>query len=482
MLDPSIFQTNAKSGMADLTAIAELQKALTAGYGTDVSTLTGGAALRVQSLDTTMQAVIQENEDFKLFNKLSKMKAGATVDEWTEQNGIGGFLGGSTNTETGAIANATGGYARKVGLVKFLSTQRQVSLVQTLQTAIADSEATEYANGALQLLTDVEFLSFEGDSSVVPTEFDGIQAQLVAGIYTGDVQAGNIIDLRAAPLNSITAINNAAAQVRKFGNFGRLSDIFLPPSVQADLDSSLDPAFRVALTGQANSVSLGTPVTMLNVSGGKIAVNEDVFIRENDLLSPFQVNYPSFAAAQAALAPTSVTPVASSNASSLFGAGQAGNYYWLVTGINASGQSTGVITAQVAVAAGQGVALTIAASAGLLETGYVIYRSRMNGTNAPSDFRQMARIPRTGASTVYTDINYDIPGTTKAYLLDMRPAQTAITWRQLLPMMRFDLYPTNQAVIPWAQLLFGYLRMSKRKHHAVIKNILPVGATWKPFG
>jgi hypothetical protein len=136
----------------------------------------------------------------------------------------------------------------------------------------------------------------------------------------------------------------------------------------------------------------------------------------------------------------------------------------------------------VAVAAGQGVALTIAASAGLLETGYVIYRSRMNGTNAPSDFRQMARIPRTGASTVYTDINYDIPGTTKAYLLDMRPAQTAITWRQLLPMMRFDLYPTNQAVIPWAQLLFGYLRMSKRKHHAVIKNILPVGATWKPFG
>jgi len=36
--------------------------------------------------------------------------------------------------------------------------------------------------------------------------------------------------------------------------------------------------------------------------------------------------------------------------------------------------------------------------------------------------------------------------------------------------------------VPWAQLLFGYLRIGKRKHHVVIKNILPDGATWRPFG
>jgi hypothetical protein len=48
-------------------------------------------------------------------------------------------------------------------------------------------------------------------------------------------------------------------------------------------------------------------------------------------------------------------------------------------------------------------------------------------------------------------------------------------------MMKFTLYPTVSATIPWAQLLFGYLRMAKRKHHAVIKNILPGSQAWRPF-
>src|SRR3546814_6849815 len=98
--------------------VTELRKALEAGYGTDVATLTGGGALRIQSLDKTMMATIQENEHFALFNELNKSNATATVDEWTEQNSVGGFLGGSTNTETGAIAQAQGSYARRVGLVK----------------------------------------------------------------------------------------------------------------------------------------------------------------------------------------------------------------------------------------------------------------------------------------------------------------------------------------------------------------------------
>lgn len=67
-------------------------------------------------------------------------------------------------------------------------------------------------------------------------------------------------------------------------------------------------------------------------------------------------------------------------------------------------------------------------------------------------------------------------------MLNMRKGDTAINWRQLLPMFRFNLYPTNSAVIPWAQLLFGYLRISKLRHHAMFTNILPNGAAWKPFG
>jgi hypothetical protein len=66
--------------------------------------------------------------------------------------------------------------------------------------------------------------------------------------------------------------------------------------------------------------------------------------------------------------------------------------------------------------------------------------------------------------------------------MNLLPGAQAITWRQMLPMMKFPLYPTVSATIPWAQLLFGYLRIGKRKHHVVIKNILPGSSTWLPFG
>jgi hypothetical protein len=487
MIQPS----GARSGEMAGGDVAALQKALEAGYGTDVSALTGGAALRIQSLDTTMQATIQENQHFRLFNRLPKPKAGATVDEWTEQSGVGGFLGGSTNTETGNISSATGDYNRRVGLVKYLMTQRSVSFVQTLQNTITDSQAVEYQNGALQLLSDAEFLSFEGDSSVVPTEFDGIYAQMMQGVASGQVDPRNVIDARGETLSSVKWVNQAAAQIAGFGNFGTPTDLFMSLAVQADFDTGLDPAFRVPLNDvPGGGTSLGAPVVGIRTSHGNIATQPDVFVRDSDLQVPFEVKYPDVAAAQATIKPSSVVGTPANNAGSKFAAAQAGNYYYYVTGVNAAGQSVGVTSAQVAVAAGQGVSLAIGRSATGKETGYIIYRSRLNGGNAvlgaadgdPSDFREMCRIPASGgATTTYIDNNLDIPGTTRAYILNLARGATALTWRQLLPMIKFDLFPTNSAIVPWAQLLFGYLRISKRRHHAVITNILPTSYTWRPF-
>lgn len=469
------------TGSMDGSAIAELQKALTAGYGTDVATLTGGSAFRIQSLDRTMQATIQENKHFRLFNELAKTGAGATVDEWTEQSGVGGFLGGSTNTETGVIDESTGTYARRVGMVKYLMTKRQVSLVSTLGNNIANSEAIEQQAGAKQLLTDAEYLSFEGDETIVPTEFSGIYAQILAGVNAGQVDGGNILDAEGQSLASINLVNQAAAQISKRDNFGTPTHLFMSQLVQADFDTGLDPAFRVPLPNVPNGgIMLGAPVTGIRTSWGDVAACPDVFINDGDQTVPFQVQYPVLAASNDGIKPT-LELAAANDAGSKFGAAHAGNYYYLVTGVNAKGQSTGVISAQQAVAAGEKVTLTITASAGGQETGYAIYRSRKNGTNGVSDFRLMTRVAKAGATTTYVDLNRDIPGTTKAYVLNMNPGDHAINWRQLLPMMKFPLYPTNAAVIPWAQLMFGYLRITKRRHHAVIKNIVANSQKWKPF-
>jgi hypothetical protein len=489
MINPNILPQMA-GGQASATGemafdqVAELQKALTADYGTDANNLTGGGALRIQSLERTMMATIQENKHFRLFNALRKTSAGATVDEWTEQSSIGGFLGGSTNSETGTIAAAQGSYARRTGMVKYLMTRREVSLVVTLQNALAEAEAVEQQAGALQLLTDAEFLCFEGDSTVVPTEFDGIYAQIAAGVAAGQVGSDHIINADGASLNSINALNDAAKVIAGYGNFGTPTDIYMPLSVQADFDSGLDPAFRVALDNAPNSIMLGTPVRGIRTSHGDIATNPNVFLKDGDHQAsvPFEVALPTLAAANAGMQPTIAVDASQNDTGSKFSAARAGNYYYLVAGVNQNGQSTGVVSGQIAIAAGKKAVLTITKSAGGLETGYAIYRSRQNGTNSPSDFRLITRVTRTGVTTTFTDNNSDIPGTAKAYVLNLMPSAMAITWRQLLPMLKFPLYPTVSATIPWAQLMFGYLRIGKRKHHAIIKNIVPNGAQWRPHG
>lgn len=479
---PDVANGQVAGGLMGGSEVEALQKALTAGYGTDVSALTGGSALRVQSLDKTMKSTIQDNDQFKLFNELSKSGATATVDEWTERSSVGGFLGGTTNTETGTIAAANGDYKRRVGLVKYLMTRAEVSLVSTLGTNIASSKAVEAQAAALRLLTDAEYLCFEGDSDVVATEFDGIFAQIADGVADGSVDTANIINADGGSLASINSLNAAAAQIAGYGNFGKPTHLFMSLLTQADFDNGLDPAFRVALDNAPNSIMLGTPVSGIRTSHGNIKTVNDVFIRDEALQTPFQVRYSALATANTGMKPTLASVVAATGtAANKFTAERAGNYYYMVTGVSMAGESDGVLSAQTAVTAGQKVTVTITASGGATETGYAIYRSRLNGTSTASDLRLVKRIPKTGSSTVFVDENLDIPGSTKGYVLNMAPSADAIAWRQLLPMMEFQLYPTSQPVLPWAQLLFGYLRLAKRKQHAVIKNIVPSGALWKPF-
>lgn len=482
----NLSEVNAASGvgggvlpmqMGDLEA---LRKSLDAGTATDVATFTGGQALSIQSLDHTLQATLADNKEFKLFNALAKMPAGNTVDEWTEATSQGGFPGSSANTQTGAIATAQGTYARRTALVKFLMTQCQVSFAQSLVDTIVQSEAQENQMGTLRLLRDVEHLSFYGDSDVVPTEFDGIAKQLIS-LGSSD----HIISAGGGPLSGTGAtglqtIASAAATIGGLGNFGTPTHLFISPLSASDLDVNLDPAYRVPLNNGA-AATLGTPVRGIVTAQGDIGIERDVFLLDQNSQKPFEVDYSAIAAGNAT-APVSVTAVAAADSASKFTTDWDGNYYYAVAGVTNLGQSVVTKSIQYAVAVGDKVTLTITASAGGTETGYVIYRSRRNGTNDTSDFRLVARVAKGGATTTFVDYNEDIPGTSKAFLLNLNPGHTAMTWRQLLPLTRFNLYPTNAAVIPWALLLFGYLRMTKRRHHVMIKNILPTTATWLPKG
>lgn len=466
-------------GMEELTA---LNKSLEAGYGSDSAELTGGAALRIQSLDTTMQATIQDNSHFVLFNLLPKPNATATVDEWTEQYGVGGILGGSTNTESGAAEESEGDYARQVGQVKYLSTYRKVSLVLSGQNNIVNAKAAEAANGTIELLSNVEYLSFEGDDSVVPTEFNGIKRQME---LLGSVD--HIIDMAGNPLDNIDPISQAAETVWGIENFGTSTDMIMAGSVQTDLNNHLDPAFRIALDGSGKELSYGAHVANIKTAFGNIATRQDVFCRDEKMKKIFQIRNAQHAKLAAKLAsnmPQTVAAaaVASGGADSAWGLDHAGQYYYVVTGINHKGQSTAAKSAAVAVAQGGKVTLTITGAVGGEETGYVIYRSRKNGTNALEDFREMCRIPKNSSgTTIFNDINRDIPGSTNAFILNLRASDHAISWKQFMPMIKIPMAAVNSPIDPWLQMICGYLRMTKRRQHIVVKNIITHKQKWKPF-
>ena len=476
------------SAGGSLAELGELTKALQASnFQTDVATLTGGGALGVQSLDTTMKTVVQENEHFVLFNQLQKTNATNIVDEYTRQSGVGGVLGGSTNTQMGVVRGATGEYSREIGLVKFLMSLRQVGYVLNLGRNISEPIAVEERNGALQLLTDAEYLLFNGNADASPTQYDGVIHQLDKEVAAGRMSGDNIVDVQGAGLKDVAAMSKIAVAIQSYGSWGRPTDIYMPPNVQQDLNMGLDPAFRW-LPGNGNTPVVGAHVEGIRLQTGTLMTHMDTFMNSDTMPTnmPYQVTWPAQTAANAALTPVAVAGATASLVSSQFTASRAGNYYYAVASIDPSGagQSPVLVSAQVAVGAGDGVTITITGSAAANESGYAIYRSRQNGTNAPNDLRLVATVPVTpGGTTVWVDDNRNIPGSSQAVMLNMGQGSDAIGWRQFNSMTKIPLPfgVGGVAVYSWFQFLFGYLRVTKPKHHGYIKNIVTANQVWRPF-
>lgn len=482
--------SSAGGGLDALGELGDLSKALaTSGYQSDVSQLTGGGSLTVQSLDSVMKRTIQENEDFVFFNMLASTNASNIVDEYVRQNAIGGIPGGSTNTELGTVRASSGDYSREIGNVKFLMSLRQVGMILNLGGNIVSAVSAEESNGALQLMTDANYLALNGHADSCPTQFDGFFSAMDKEIAAGNCSSDHVYNMDGAAFNDVSALSNLAAAIRSYGSWGRPTDILLTQAVQADLNNNLDPAFRWTPEGQ-NQLLIGGHVDGIRLNGGVVKTHQDTFLHDGQdfpTCKPWDVNYAAAATANAAFKPASVTVDASvSDSQSKFSTARAGNYYWAVAGIGPTGegQSAMTLTGQTAVVAGKKATLTITASAGGTESGYAVYRSRQDGTNAAADLRLVGYVKKAGATTPFTDANLVIPGTSKIPLLDMRPASDAIGWRQYAPMTKIPL-PFGvglQLVESWFQILMGYLRITKPKRHGYIANVLPTSATWKPHG
>lgn len=445
-------------GSAPFADVEALHKALTAGTGTDAAAFTGGRSLIVESLEQTLMTTTFSMEDIVLFRDLKTNPVFAVVDEWVEKSDYGARYGVAVGeSENPGARDST--YNRRTGQVKFYRTQREISHVMTLMKGIVDAEAEEQIDGTMVLVRAIEEALFYGDSSIIAEEFDGLKR-----VITANGVADNIIDIRGTI--SETFLQQGAKVIRGF--HGVPTDLYLSLSNQTDIDRILENKHRVAIPmmgGEGGGLTAGAPIEKYRTSFGTFNLKPDIFITEERLA-------PTAAIGSAPAAPTSVTAAAGAQAGTKFATADLGNYWYKVSYFTKSGESAGTaIGSAVTVAAGEGVTLTMNGGTTGTVKGAKIYRSKKNAADA-SDTLLIDTVAFTGTGQTYVDKNFNLPGASDMFLMNLSPNHRAVSWQQLLPLMKLPLAITSPS-IPFLLMLYGYLRVTKPKQHVIFKNVRP---------
>lgn len=458
---------NQDSGFAIANGIVleDLQKALSAGYGTDAATFTGGRALMPESLDTTLVSILHTQDEAKLFKMLKKEPVSSTVHQYTKQSEVGSD-DSAWVAEGGDSDETSQTLARKTVTMKYLQTLRKVTLQMATAKSIEDATALEQTAGTLWLIRNVERALFVGDSDCNEYEPDG----LIKSIATA-----NTIDLRGktgSSENFENAMSEATRKIRDY--FGKATVMFSSTMVMEDIQKLLRDRIRVPVGQGAGNYVFDVYPTKF----GKPMLEDNVFIKEGSTPSAslLTTKYPGKVTFTATRAPA----VTATTGASKFVTADAGDYYYKVAACNQYGEGPVSDAVQVqGIVEGDAVTITIT-DVGTVGTYYKVFRSKKDAADA-TDCRLMFRKPWNddgGATGVVYDVNDDLPGTSSVFVLNTDPLYNAIEWNQFLPMMKFPLYPTNAAVYPFLMLLFGALNVKKSEQMARIKNISYSGQGW----
>ena len=457
----SSFQ-NSTSGMSGFGAgtdqdIAELSKALEAGYQTGAGK-TGGSALRVESLEASLKVLTYTSSHIKLWKKIPKSPAYSTVEEYNQLINYGGNQ--NPFVQEGELPQATDtSYARRVQLVKFLGTTREVTHQASLvHPAHGDLIALENQSGILWLLEQVERNLFAGDSSL---SFDG-EAEQWDGLDSL-IDASSVLDLEG---NSSQEADMEEAANEIIENYGFPTDMFLGTRTMSDLVKTFYPRERVSLPAPQNG-QVGQSIQTISTQAGVIEFNPDVFIRQTST-PPAAATSPNAPAAPAIIA--AITPTGTSGDHNKGAPTGTSNVNYVATACNRFGESApspvqAAVEAQTQVNKDAGTYLPVsvdnAPSVGAFPAEYLrIYRSSATlAAGVPTDlsaYALVAQVPvasqAASGTTVWNDENLTLPFTSTAYLGELTPS--VLTFRQLMPMMKMDLAVLSPAY-RWMILLYG---------------------------
>ena len=462
------------------SANADLEKAMTAGYGTDASSYTDGRSLQREDLEATLVSVLDvAQNDCKVFHKLHKQPVSSTVHQIERQTDVGNedylFVG-----EGEKASEADPSYERKIYETKYMSSKWQVSHPLTLTNNVDNPINAQKVSAVLRVTKGTEKAIFHGDSSIDSKQYDGL-LKIIRDSANDTSKAERLratrVDIRGLQIGESDATLGVNADLdlfneiteKVFSKGGDLSEAYFPPVVANQFWDVMKDRLRFGVNDSHMGFTALPDIP--TATGSVLKIKGDCGADKM-----FKVKGAIVASGDATKrpnTPTALTATASASSDSEFTSGFVGSYTYAVHAVNSYGVSAGkVLETAVAVTAGQSVTLTITPSTdGVEPTGYIITRSNADGT----DLMEMVRVKNTAGQEefTYVDNNKDLPGTASIVLLtastnEMKPNAS---FAQLMGMSNFDL-PTNSSLAHRGVVaLYGMLELRAPEFCAVIDNV-----------
>jgi hypothetical protein len=436
----------------------DLAKALAAGYGTDSAQFVGGRAMEVQDIEATMiNAMREQREDCKLMNLVKKHPVKSTVHEYNRRTDVGEYEN-LTAEEGGGSEDNDQTVKRVTRNIKYLQDRRAVTDQMELVDGYENAFESEKMTGTLNVLKGAEFLNFHGDSKVVPTQYDGLIAQIL------NDSNPNVKDLRGKAITSYgeKALNEMSRMIYTRGGDANL--LFFPPVLAEQIQDLVRDRLRFGTDDKSATLVVDKYPTPYGstLHFGETAGADKLF-KVKDIVSP------NGKVDKRPNPPASVTAVAADNAKSQFFAADTGNYLYAVHTVSKYGISAGTpIAAAIAVAAGKGITLTITPDDAKPGTGFIITRSAKDGTV----LMEVTRIGKADSgTTTFLDLNADLPGTASMLFLTEKKLQTVMEFYQLCPLRLRPLFESNKAEKPFFVQLFGAIDLKVPEWCGIVKNI-----------
>jgi len=472
-------------GSSTVQELEALRKALTVDhtYTAAPGTFTGAGALQVESLDASLKSVTFTNKNLTIWPRIPKDKAYSTVEQYVRQTSYGESQnGGFFDSEAGVAPHTEDPtWNRQYQLVRYVGTTRSVAHVATLVKQIgAPMIAKAVEAGTKWILQQMErqlwlansyFVGvdgiFDGATADIPAtslKFNGLDQQIRAGDsdakakYTGFEGYDDDISVVVDMLGSIPdedALEEASRIVAS--NFGIPTALFMDYKAHSDISRTFYPKEWYPRPGMMQGGQGGFVLSKFISSAGIYDLIGTRF------LSPRR----SVLAAAESDAPN--TPVVTGTAAVADVASNldAGTYYFRASAIGQFGESLACAeTVGQVIAANQHATVTIAP--GIVGAQYyALFRTETSGASWLF-IGFVADSTGNGGGATFVDAGNYLPGSSKAYLLQLESAE--IVWRQLAPLMKMDLAVISPAY-RWMQLLYGTPIVFAPRHHVILDNI-----------